>query len=39
MAYNQSTGNGIIDISFSWAEQGEWDNQRDLYNNGLVDIL
>lgn len=39
MTYNQSTGNGIIDISFSWAEQGEWDNQRDLYNNGLVDIL
>lgn len=39
IAYNQSTGNGVIDISFSWAEQGDWDNQQDLYNNGLIDIL
>lgn len=39
ISYNQSTGNGVIDISFSWAEQGEWDNQRDLYDNGLIDVL
>lgn len=38
ISYNQSTGNGVIDISFSWAEQGDWNNQDDLYNNGLIDV-
>lgn len=28
---------GKTNVSFAWAEQGQWDNQTDLYNNGLVE--
>ena len=37
VAYNSSYGNGVVDISCSWVEQGKWNNQTDLVKNGLVE--
>lgn len=28
--------NGKVNVGFSWVEQGQYDNQSDLYENGLV---
>lgn len=39
VTYNNSYGNGVAYVSANWVEQGEFDNQSDLYNNGLVDVL
>ena len=35
--YNSSYGNGITTITMSFVEQGKYDNQSDLYDNGLID--
>lgn len=35
---NQTLGNSIGDISFKFVEQGKWNNQEDLYINGIVEI-
>ena len=37
-SYNNSYGMGVMDTSFSWVEQGQYDNQEDLYRNGLTTI-
>lgn len=39
VSYTNAYGNGIAQVSASWVEQGKFDNQNDLYYNGLVDIL
>lgn len=39
VSLRQNFGNGIGDISFSFVEQGKWDNQQDLYETGIVDIV
>ena len=38
VTYNTAYGNGIAYITANWVEQGQFDNQSDLYNNGLVDL-
>lgn len=37
-SYNNSFGMGVQDVSFNWVEQGKYDNQSDLYRNGLTTI-
>ena len=37
-SYNNNYGMGVMDTSFSWVEQGQYDNQEDLYRNGLTTI-
>lgn len=39
MTFDQNYGNGMGNISFSFVEQGKWDNQQDLYELGIVDTL
>lgn len=34
--YVQEYGNGITQVSFSWVEQGKWNNQEDLRENNLI---
>ena len=36
--FNANYGNGVSDIAFNWIRQGEYDNQDDLYNLGLINI-
>ena len=38
ISYTNFYGNGIAQVTVNWIEQGQFDNQDDLYNNGLVDI-
>lgn len=38
-SYNSSYGMGIPTASFDTVEQGEYDNQSDLYYNGLVEVI
>ena len=38
VSYNNSYGNGVAYVTANWVEQGDYNNQEDLYNNGLVDI-
>lgn len=39
ITYNSSYGNGITQVTFNWTEQGQYDNQSDLYYNDFVDVL
>lgn len=39
VTYNSSYGNGVAYVSANWVEQGQFDNQTDLYNNGLTNVL
>ena len=39
VTYNNMYGNGIAQVTANWVEQGQFDNQEDLYYNGLVDVL
>ncbi len=34
--YNVATTNGINTVSFSWVEQGKYNNEEDLINNNLI---
>lgn len=34
--YNITTTNGITTVTFSWAEQGKYDNEKDLIENDLI---
>jgi len=36
--YNQASQNGIPTLSFTIMEQGQYNNQKDLYNNGFIDV-
>ena len=36
---NQTYGNGFGVAKFSWVEKGVWNNQEDLYMNGLIDVI
>lgn len=36
VSYHTNYGNGIVNVAFSWAEQGQYDNQEDLKNLGLT---
>ena len=38
LSYNNSYGNGIITINLSFVEQGKYNNQRDMKNNGLLNV-
>lgn len=38
VSYNSSYGNGVVTITANWVEQGQFDNQYDLYYNGLIDV-
>ena len=38
ISYNSSYGNGVAQITVNFVEQGEFDNQHDLYYNGLIDV-
>ena len=37
VSYANAYGNGIAQVTANWVEQGQFDSQDDLYNNGLVD--
>ncbi len=39
ISYNSSYGNGVTTVTFSWIEQGKYNNQSDLYRNGLLSIV
>ena len=39
VSYVGNYGNGIANISFTFVEQGKWDNELDLYNNDFIDII
>jgi hypothetical protein len=39
VSYTNAYGNGITQVTANWIEQGQYDNQEDLYNSGLVDVL
>ena len=34
--YNIATTNGIVTVTFSWAEQGKYNNEKDLIENDLI---
>lgn len=36
LSYNSLYGNGTAQISFTWVEQGKWNIENDLINNGLI---
>lgn len=36
---NPSFGMGTLNASFSMTEQGKYNDQRDLYDNGLVEVI
>lgn len=36
--YKDNYGMGIIDVSFDWTEQGNPNNQQDLYNSGIIGV-
>lgn len=38
VTYNNSYGMGIATVGFEWVEQGKYDNEDDLYDNGFIDI-
>ena len=37
VGYTTYYGNGVTQVTANWIEQGRFDNQEDLYNNGLID--
>ena len=37
-SYNSSNGNSPVSVSATWTEQGKYDNQSDMYENGLVEV-
>lgn len=39
ISLNQTLGNSIGNIGFSFVEQGKWNNQDDLYRSGIVKTL
>lgn len=39
VTYNNSYGGGIVNISFNYVEQGEWNNKQDMIDNGLSDLV
>lgn len=39
ITFNHKTGDTIGDVSFSWVEQGEVDNEKDLIQSGLVKLV
>lgn len=39
VSLNQTLGNSIGDVSFSFVEQGKWNNQSDLYYSGIIDVI
>ena len=39
VSYISAYGNGVAQVTMNWVEQGKFDNQQDLYNNGLTDAL
>lgn len=38
VSYNNNYGMGIASTSFEWTEQGKYDNEDDLYDNGFIEI-
>ena len=38
VSYNNNYGMGIANVSFEWTEQGKYDNEGDLYDNGFIEI-
>ena len=36
IAYNNAYGNGIVNTTFAWVEQGDVDNKQDLYELGFI---
>lgn len=39
VTYNNNYGMGIASVSFEWVEQGKYDNEEDLYDNGFIDNI
>lgn len=37
LSYVNSYGMGIATTTFNWSEQGQYDIQSDMYENGLVE--
>ena len=36
--FNSNWGNGVLDLSFNFVEQGRYDSQSDLYRLGIIDV-
>lgn len=39
ISYNNSFGNGVVNVAFTWVEQGKYDNSDDLVENGFVNPI
>lgn len=39
VSYDSSSGNAIANISFSWVEQGKYNNQKDLDDNNISKFI
>ena len=39
LSENTDLISGKSNLTMTWVEKGAYDNQQDLYDNGLVDIL
>ena len=39
VTYNNNYGMGVAQTSFEWIEQGKYDDEDDLYNNGFLEIV
>ena len=37
VSYAKNSGMGIADAEANWVELGDWNNQADLYNNGILE--
>lgn len=37
ISYNNNYGMGVASVSFEWVEQGKYDNENDLYENGFIE--
>ena len=37
VSFNSNYGNGVATASFNFVEQGKYDNQKDLYEAGIID--
>lgn len=39
VTYNNSFGMSVLNVSFGWAEQGKYNNQEDMFENGFTNVL
>ena len=38
ISYNNNYGMGVVNVTFEWIEQGRYNNEDDLYQNGFIEM-